>query len=321
MTEEIRSTDPLVDGTKMTINPEIKYRRKRIISEQSYTRKPPKIAEFINACKFIAGESDKPFPLSTQHLNILALVRNGNTLPKNYVSVINNNIDTVIKAASLKPRQIKEMYNNKFVELKEEKVNDINTFNNRLEDLSKQKQYIDNPIQQKNTVKDSAVKININNIKKETNDMKESWRKQLSEEDLQQFRGYLHYRIGECECPTIASTMKSYFSSNISFYVAGRKTSCSRMLRAIMDEYPDVMGKLLYAKQVRDAKRAKTTKNTKTTKHIKNPRVTQPSAFVAQPKEVPQTISTVKITDKNDEFIDLVKALKSAGLSEITLKF
>lgn len=108
--ETFKSNDPLVDGSEMTINPEIKHRRKRIVSQQNYKTKRPHIAEFINACKFLAGETSKVFPLSMQHQNILSLVRNDKEIPEHYQSVINNNIDLVQKAAKLKPKEIKEKY-------------------------------------------------------------------------------------------------------------------------------------------------------------------------------------------------------------------
>ena len=105
-----KSTDPLVDGTAMTINPEIQQRRKRIVSQQNYMTKRPHIAEFINACKFLAGETSKMFPLSTQHLGILSLIRNNKEVPEKYQSVVNNNLETVTKAATLKPKEIKAKY-------------------------------------------------------------------------------------------------------------------------------------------------------------------------------------------------------------------
>ena len=105
-----KSNDPLVDGSGMTINPDIKYRRKRIMSQQNYKTKRPHIAEFINACKFLAGETSKVFPLSMQHQNILSLVRNDKEIPEHYKSVINHNIELVRKAAKLKPKEIKEKY-------------------------------------------------------------------------------------------------------------------------------------------------------------------------------------------------------------------
>ena len=108
--EILKSNDPLVDGSGMTVNPEIKHRRKRIVSQQNYKTKRPHIAEFINACKFLAGETSKIFPLSMQHQNILSLVRNDKEIPEHYQSVINNNIDLVQKAAKLKPKEIKEKY-------------------------------------------------------------------------------------------------------------------------------------------------------------------------------------------------------------------
>ena len=104
-------TEDQIDGSSMTINPEIKHRRKRIMSQINYKTKRPHIAEFINACKFIAGETTKMFPISTQHLGILSLLRQGKEPPEKYQSVINNNYDTVMLAASFKPRQIKEKYN------------------------------------------------------------------------------------------------------------------------------------------------------------------------------------------------------------------
>ena len=104
-------TEDQIDGSSMTVNPEIKHRRKRIMSQINYKTKRPHIAEFINACKFIAGETTKMFPISTQHLSILSLLRQGKEPPEKYQSVINNNYDTVMLAASFKPKQIKEKYN------------------------------------------------------------------------------------------------------------------------------------------------------------------------------------------------------------------
>lgn len=104
-------TEDQIDGSSMTVNPEIKHRRKRIMSQINYKTKRPHIAEFINACKFIAGETTKMFPISTQHLGILSLLRQGKEPPEKYQSVINNNYDTVMLAASFKPKQIKEKYN------------------------------------------------------------------------------------------------------------------------------------------------------------------------------------------------------------------
>lgn len=108
--EILKSNDPLVDGSEMTVNPEIKHRRKRIMSQQNYKTKRPRIAEFINACKFLAGETFKVFPLSTQHQNILSLIRNDKEIPEHYRSVVNHNIELVRKAAQLKPKEIKEKY-------------------------------------------------------------------------------------------------------------------------------------------------------------------------------------------------------------------
>lgn len=108
--ELLKSNDPLVDGSEMTVNPEIKHRRKRIVSQQNYKTKRPHIVEFINACKFLTGETSKAFPLSMQHQNILSLVRNDKEIPEHYQSVINNNIEIVQKAAQLKPKEIKEKY-------------------------------------------------------------------------------------------------------------------------------------------------------------------------------------------------------------------
>lgn len=117
-----KSNDPLVDGSGMTVNPEIKHRRKRIVSQQNYKTKRPHIAEFINACKFLTGETSKIFPLSMQHQNILSLVRNNREIPEHYQSVINHNIELVRKAAQLKPKDIKEKYYEHTVSIKEKET-------------------------------------------------------------------------------------------------------------------------------------------------------------------------------------------------------
>lgn len=144
--EGFDSKSPLVDGTAFTTNPEIKERRKRIVSEVKHATKRPKIAEFINACKFLTGQTDTIYPLSTQHCGLLSIVRNNGNIPETYKSAINNNLDLVVKAAELKPRQIKEYYSNA-IRAKEKTKVPATSFEERLASLSS----THNPIAQHNT--------------------------------------------------------------------------------------------------------------------------------------------------------------------------
>lgn len=103
-------TDPIVDGSDLTNNIQVKYRRKRILSSKNYKTKRPHIEEFINACRFVIGETSHALPMSQQHLNILSSVRRGMPVPEKYQSVVSNNWDIVQKAAELKPREIRAKY-------------------------------------------------------------------------------------------------------------------------------------------------------------------------------------------------------------------
>lgn len=116
-----KSTDPLVDGTALTTNEDIKHRRKRIIARPKNYRKHAKIREFQALCNWLIGKGSPLEKPTIQHKNILSAVRNNTVIPDAYEPWIKENYDLVSKAACTKPKELDKkweiyIFNNRKIE-------------------------------------------------------------------------------------------------------------------------------------------------------------------------------------------------------------
>lgn len=140
--EDIYTQDE-IDGSSMTVNPDIQYRRKRILSRATHTTKRVHIEEFVNACRYLAGQTTRVFPLSTQHQNILSLIRNNREVPEKYQSVVNNNFELIQQVAQLKPKELKAKYtvqsNNIEQSIQEKETQSMTQYSGILDDYKRTK--------------------------------------------------------------------------------------------------------------------------------------------------------------------------------------
>lgn len=110
------STNPLVDGTNLTVNEDIKYRRKRLVSPVRKYKHPNKSKEFIDYCEKLVSHPEDIECHPSLFRNILSQMRTGNsTISSGYRDAINNNLDIVVAASQIKLRELRRSHGKKKV--------------------------------------------------------------------------------------------------------------------------------------------------------------------------------------------------------------
>ena len=124
-TIENKCTD---DGTNLTDNQEVKFRRTRLVSEVKPHKKSIHGKDFINYCEFLAGKREtcsKPKGIFNQ---ILGLIRNNKPefIIPSYRGIVESYSDLITQAAKIKPRIAKQMVEqntNKIEQIEPEETN------------------------------------------------------------------------------------------------------------------------------------------------------------------------------------------------------
>jgi len=111
-TEEtiLSSEDPVIDGTSMTVNKDLKYRRKRIVSKVKPYKRTYKIQELLNYCKFKVGlipTCEKPPKMVAKVLTDYKYHRL-DEIPKAYLEIIELNKELVENAININLRGLKK---------------------------------------------------------------------------------------------------------------------------------------------------------------------------------------------------------------------
>lgn len=106
----LQTPKSIVDGSAFTTNPNVKYRRKRVItpSEETKRKRASFVQEFINYCKWRIGEIEI---CSNPHKivkNVLTFYRTGKIekIPAGYIEAIKCNRVLVDKAINVDKREI-----------------------------------------------------------------------------------------------------------------------------------------------------------------------------------------------------------------------
>lgn len=103
--------EEIIDGTNLTNNQEVKFRRTRLVSEVRPHKKSIQGKDFINYCEFLIGKREscsKPKGIFNQ---ILSLIRNDKLefIIPSYRGLIDSYFDLITKAAEVKPKMAKQM--------------------------------------------------------------------------------------------------------------------------------------------------------------------------------------------------------------------
>lgn len=124
MIEDILSKEQ-IDGTSLTENPDVQYRRKRIISKPSKWKRPNKVKEMLNYCKFKVGEIDTCSKVPASVYNVLSNYKRGrlDLIGSGYLEAINTYKDLIDRAIKIDGNTLRR---------KENKVNTHNKHNNEV---------------------------------------------------------------------------------------------------------------------------------------------------------------------------------------------
>lgn len=233
-----------IDGTNLTTNPDIKYRRKRIVSEVKKYKKKCHSKEFLNYCEFLIDKREECPKLLGIFDKILSSIRNDNyeLIPESYINIIETYSSIITKAADLKPRYVKaklEEYNKpKLVPIQHTKP-----FNERLEDIVSYKNKPEKPVE-KLTLFKKNLKSNIQIRQEKAKEKLELW---------------LRVQLGLCDLAD-GDYKSSAYHNYINLYRANSDKTPKYAIE-VFDKYKDKMkdympfsGKLVHKDAITDGR-------------------------------------------------------------------
>lgn len=95
--------ESIIDGSNLTVNSDIKYVRKRHVSEVKRGRKSAKVQDFLNWCKFLVREKETCNRPTAMLLTVMSAFRTNklDTIPVPYKLAIDLNLDLVTRASQV----------------------------------------------------------------------------------------------------------------------------------------------------------------------------------------------------------------------------